>query len=149
MHDIGFFGWLFLSPIVAVIGGMINGIVATTSRARIRELEIRERIAMIERGLVPSPETDPRGFEQRMETLRQFHDHSPSHRFRTGGIVVMSVGFGLMTLLWFVGVEREALGVGGFLVILGIGLIVTSLFPPPRPLVPPSSRPPSPPASQS
>jgi hypothetical protein len=56
----------------AVIGGMINGIVAATAKARVRELEIRERIAMIERGLVPSPETDPKGFEQRMQTLRGF-----------------------------------------------------------------------------
>ena len=149
MHDIGLFGWIFLIPIIAVIGGMINGIVATSAKARVRELEIRERIAMIERGLVPSPETDPKGFEQRMQTLRVFHDHSPAHRFRTGGIVVISVGFGLMTLLWFVGVEREALGVGGFLVILGLGLLVNSLFPGPGHLPPPPSQPPSPPASQS
>jgi hypothetical protein len=54
-----------------------------------------------------------------------------------------------MTLLWFIGVEREALGVGGFLVILGIGLLVNSLFPGPGHLAPPPSQPPSPPASQS
>ena len=34
------------------------------SRARIREFEIRERIAMIEKGLVPPPEKDPDGFDR-------------------------------------------------------------------------------------
>ena len=42
----------FLIPIVAIIGGITAGIVATVTRGRVRELEIRERIAMIERGIV-------------------------------------------------------------------------------------------------
>ena len=33
---------------------------------RMRELRIRERIAMIEKGLVPPPEVDPAGFDRAM-----------------------------------------------------------------------------------
>ena len=57
--------------------------------------------------------------------------------------MVMSVGFGLMMLLWFVGVERESIGIGGFLVIIGLGMLVNSLFSRPRPYPLPPPAPPS------
>ena len=56
--------WPFLIPIVGTICTFAYIIVLTLSRARVRELEVRERIAMIERGLVPPPEVDPRGFDR-------------------------------------------------------------------------------------
>ena len=37
-----------------------------------RELEVRERIAMIERGLVPPPEVDPRGFDRAMDRYERY-----------------------------------------------------------------------------
>ena len=136
MDDLG----ILLSPfgiaIVAVGGGIFMVIVSTMFKARIRELEIRERIAMIERGMVPPPESDPAGFERRMRMIHHVQDRPPGPRFRSGGIMVISVGFGLMTLLWFVGVPREAVGIGGFLVFIGLGLLLNSLLssaPPPLP----------------
>lgn len=114
--------------IVAIAGGILSGIIATLSKARVRELEIRERIAMIEHGLVPPPERDPEGFEQQMRVVDQVQHRHAGPRFRSGGIMVMSVGFGLMVLLWFVGVEREGIGIGGFLVMIGLGLLVNSFF---------------------
>src|SRR5947207_14338804 len=50
--------WPFIIPIVGTICVFTYIIVLTLSRARIRELEVRERIALIERGLVPPPEVD-------------------------------------------------------------------------------------------
>ena len=50
----------YLIPIVAILGGITAGIVSSITRGRVREMEIRERIAMIERGMVPPPESDPR-----------------------------------------------------------------------------------------
>jgi hypothetical protein len=134
--------------IVAIAGGILASIVGTLSKTRLRELEIRERIAMIEHGLVPPPEKDPVQFEQRMETIERVQGRGVAGpRFRAGGIMVMSVGFGLMLLLWFVGVEREGIGVGGFVVIIGFGMLVNSLFNHPRsyhsPSAPPSSTSPS------
>ncbi len=130
-----FEGWAFspfIIPIVAIAGGMLVAIISTISKARIRELEIRERIAMVERGLVPPPETDPGGFERRMEAVDRLQQRPVGPRFRAGGIMVMSVGFGLMMMLWFVGVERESIGIGGFLVIIGLGMLVNSFFNSPR-----------------
>ena len=126
-----FDGWFFspfVIPVVAICGGLLVAMVGTISKARVRELEIRERIAMIERGLVPPPEKDPDVFEHRMQAMDRVQRRDAGPRFRAGGIMVMSVGFGLMTLLWFVGVEREGIGIGGFLVIIGLGLLVNSLF---------------------
>jgi uncharacterized protein DUF6249 len=118
----------YMIPIVAIAGGLLVAIVGTISKARVRELEIRERIAMIERGLVPPPERNPREFEQRMETIDRVQRRDATPRFRSGGIMTVSVGLGLMMFLWFVGAEREGIGIGGFVVIIGLGLLVNSLF---------------------
>jgi hypothetical protein len=139
-----FDGWLFspfVIPVVAICGGLLVAMIGTISKGRIRELEIRERIAMIERGLVPPPEKDPEVFEHRMQAIDRVQRRDASPRFRSGGIMVMSVGFGLMMLLWFVGVEREGIGIGGFLVIIGLGMLVNSVFS--HPHQPPPPRPPS------
>ena len=118
----------FMIPIVAIIGGITVAIVNSIGRARIRELEIRERIAMIERGMVPSPEADPNGFEKRMRTVERIQYRHAGSKFRAGGIMVMSVGFGLMTLIGFSGELSAGIGVGGFLVIIGLGLLINSFF---------------------
>jgi hypothetical protein len=141
MNDLGLLFTPFGIAIVAICGGILSGIVATLSKARVRELEIRERIAMIEHGLVPPPERDPKGFEQQMRVVDHVQQRHVGPRFRSGGIMVMSVGLGLMTLLWFVGVEREAIGIGGFLVMIGLGLFVNSLFAAPIPKYPPQQAP--------
>jgi len=148
MNDLSDAAWPFLIPIVAIVGGVTAGIVATISKGRVRELEIRERIAMIERGLMPPPEQDPAGFERRMEAMDRMHTRSAAPRFRTAGIIIMSIGFGLMTLISFAGAVQEGIGVGGFLVILGLGFLVNSLFSSPSDRGPhPPAPPPAPPSS--
>jgi len=137
----------FLIPIVAIVGGITVAIVNSVNRSRIRELEIRERIAMIERGMVPSPEADPNGFERRMHTVERIQHRHAGSKYRAGGIMVMSVGFGLMALIGFSGAPTEGVGVGGFLVIIGLGLLINSFFATPPPSVPPSSS--TPPSSLS
>ena len=132
-------------PIVAIIGGITVAIVNSIGRARVRELEIRERIAMIERGIVPSPEADPNGFERRMHAVDSIQHRHAGSRFRAGGVMVMSVGFGLTTMLWFLGEPSVGVGIGGFLICIGLGLFVNSLLSAPRP----SSNPPPQPPPQS
>jgi hypothetical protein len=151
-HDLSSYAWPFLLPIFVIGGSFLVAIVGMMSRARVRELEIRERIAMIERGLVPPPEADPGGFERRMQAMDRMHHGQVGPRFRAAGIIIMSVGFGLMTLLGFVGVVREGIGVGGFLVIMGLGFVVNSLFSSPHELSQRSSPrldPPADPPAQS
>jgi hypothetical protein len=142
---------VFVIPIVAIAGGIISGIVHTVMRARVRELEIRERIAMIERGLVPPPESDPETFDRRMYSMHQIQREHVAPRHRSAGVVLMAVGLGMMVLLTYAGnVPRQGLGVGGFIMILGLGFFINSLFAPrptsASPLPPSSSRPSEPPA---
>jgi hypothetical protein len=147
---------IFSIPITAIFGGFVYLIVRTLARSRVRELEIRERIAMIERGLVPAPETDPRGFERAMAR----HDivvrrRTPS-RFRGAGIIIIGAGMAFMMLIAFAGGEPgAAIGVGGAIVVLGLAFLLNSLFtgadelpplgrypsPPPPPIQPASPAP--------
>jgi uncharacterized protein DUF6249 len=119
----------FLIPITAIIGAFAFVIVKTLVRARVRELEIRERIAMIERGLVPAPEVDPRGFDRAMGRFERREYRRGSGRHRRAGVTLMGVGFGLMVLIAFTSNETSvAIGVGGFLVVIGIAFFINSLI---------------------
>ena len=149
--------WPFLIPIVGTICTFAYIIVATLSRARVRELEVRERIAMIERGLVPAPEADPRGFERAMTRHDTVVMRKTPARFRAAGIIIMGVGMGLMLLIGFAGGEPgAAIGVGGAICVLGLAFFINSLFSggtdvpvqsysPPSPLRPPAASAPTPP----
>jgi hypothetical protein len=120
--------WPFMIPIVGTICTFAFLIVLTMNKSRLRELEIRERIAMIERGLVPPPEVDPRGFDRAMDRYERLRYRSPG-RHRRAGVTLMGVGFGLVVLIGFGGgAMNEAIGVGGFLVIIGFAFFINSLF---------------------
>jgi hypothetical protein len=156
--------WPISIPVVAIVGAFVYGIVQTLARARVRELEVRERIAMIERGLVPPPEKDPNGFDRAMHRYDRVRDRYEDtdwrgrrtpNRYRSAGITLMGVGFGLMLLITFSGGDASVgIGVGGFMVVMGLAFLVNSLFsrrpdyyyrypyPPPPP---PSSGSPNPP----
>lgn len=121
-------------PIVAIVGGIVVAVVGMMNRSRLRELEIKERIAMIERGMVPAPEADPRGFDRainRLEQAQRIRDlqGSAGSRHRRAGITLMGIGFGLMVLISFAGESPStAFGVGGFLVVMGLAFFVNALF---------------------
>jgi hypothetical protein len=121
--------WPFLIPIVAIIGGITIAIVNSMNRARVRELQIKERIAMIEKGMVPPPEVDPVGFERAMSDGLPWRRPDYPGRFRRVGIILMGVGFGVMFLLGFAtGEPRRGIGVGGFLLILGLAFILNGII---------------------
>src|SRR5947209_19817342 len=118
----------FWIPITAIIGAFIYAIIQTTVRARVRELEIRERIAMVERGLMPPPEVDPRGFDRAMHRYERLRYRAPG-RHRRAGITLMGVGFGLLMLIGIAGgAMNEGIGVGGFFVIMGLAFFINGLF---------------------
>ena len=121
----------FLIPVTAIVGAFVYVIVKTLAQSRVRELEIRERIAMIERGLVPAPEVDPRGFDHAMNRLdrREYIRYAGGGRHRRAGVTMIGVGFGLMMLIAFAsGEESVAIGVGGFLVVIGLAFFVNSFI---------------------
>jgi hypothetical protein len=125
----------FLIPVVAILGSFVYLIIKTLSHSRIRELEIRERIAMVERGLVPPPEVDPRGFDREMDRHARRYDRryarytTRSIRHRRSGVTVMGVGFGVMVLIAFAGEEPNvAIGVGGAILILGLAFFINGML---------------------
>ena len=137
MDDTLFMVSPFLVPIIGILAIFAFATIRTLLRARVRELEIRERIVMIEKGLVPPPEVDPRGFDHamdRVERLRDYRRGSGSGRHRRAGVTLMGVGFGLMVLIAFTSNETSvAIGVGGFLVVMGIAFFINSLMESPDP----------------
>jgi hypothetical protein len=125
MHDLI---WM-LVPITAIAGAFGTAIAATRARARVRELEIRERIAMIEKGLMPPPEVDPRGFDRAMAIYDRAQWSTSSARHRRAGIVLVAIGIGLFLMIGVAGDEPHAgIGVGGFVGVLGLAFLINSLF---------------------
>src|SRR4051812_10198967 len=108
MEDFTDMFWPVSIPIVAIAGAFLYAIVQTLARSRVRELEVRERIAMIERGLVPPPEKDPTGFDRAMSRYDRIRDRDDEDwgfrrrtpgRYRSAGVTLMGVGFGMMLLI--------------------------------------------------
>jgi hypothetical protein len=112
--------------------GILSGVaviwMAMQSRRQIREMEHRERLAMIERGLVPAPESDPGAFDRKFTTARTPESTSAA-RARTGGVTMISLGLAFMFLLSFAaGAPGVGFGVGGAFALVGAGFFVNSLL---------------------
>jgi hypothetical protein len=118
------FAIILLAVIIGGVGLIAYSLVA---RHRIRELLLRERIAMIEKGLVPPPEVDPEWFEQ-LTGMRHVTS-ARGARYRTSGIMLAGFGAGLMLLIGFAADSPEtAVGIGGGLMVLGGAFIVNGFM---------------------
>src|SRR5688500_9309583 len=101
-----------------ILAGVAVLWIAVWNRRQIREMQHRERLAMIDRGLIPSPELDPAGFETRSGLGAPPSD--ASNRSRSAGVLLIGFGFGLMMLLGFtVGEPEVGIGIGGAFALLG------------------------------
>src|SRR3954463_10178505 len=98
---------------------------AMSNRRAVREMEHRERLAMIQRGLVPAPESDPLGFET---AVGAFNDGSlKNERWRTAGTLMIGLGGALIILLTFsAGESAIGFGGGGAFAALGAAVLVNS-----------------------
>ena len=117
-------------PVIAIIGGLAIAALAIHHKAKLKELAYRERIAMIEKGLVPSPETDPARFDRALGNVVVPTDPAVAYaRHRAAGIITIGAGLAVMMILYFVANnDRVALGVGGAIILLGLAFIVTSVL---------------------
>lgn len=117
-------------PLVAIIGGLINAAIAVHHRARIKELALRERIAMVERGMKPPPEVDPAAFDREWdEPAAPQAAGSTAAKQRTAGVILIGVGLGVALLIVGTSGERSVgIGVGGAIVILGAAFLINSLL---------------------
>jgi hypothetical protein len=111
-----------------IMAGVIVIWLAMQSRRHFREMEHRERLAMIERGLVPSPESNPQAFERAISMTRR-DESQASSRARSAGVMMIALGFGFMFLLSFTaGEPGVGIGIGGAFAILGVAFFVNSLL---------------------
>jgi hypothetical protein len=117
-----------------IVGGVAIITLALRDRQRMRELIIRERVAMIEKGLVPSPEMDPGRFDrldqiERLMTLRHRVAPPAARRYRSLGVMMIGFGLAFTVLLTFAaGVPGVGLGIGGALMILGAAMVVNGVL---------------------
>jgi hypothetical protein len=102
-----------------IIGGVLVILMGMYQRTKTLEMRHRERLAMIERGLAPGPETDPEAFEKWQQPAR------PTSKATSIGVIWIALGLGLMLLIGVTADSPEAaVGVGGAIVVLGIAFIV-------------------------
>lgn len=113
---------VFIVMVTFVAGGVTLMVAAMHNRRKTRELAFRERMALIERGLVPPPEVDPAAFEAAAGLL---HDRPSGERYRTAGVSMIGLGLGLMVLITFTANSPDVgLGVGGAWAILGGAMLL-------------------------
>jgi hypothetical protein len=115
---------LALLPLVGLVGAL--GLMAhwISTRRALRELEIKERVALIEKGLSPPPELMPTGSVDVVKS-----PGSRADRYRTAGILFVGLGLALMLLLGAAAkIPQVGVGVGGAIALLGAALIANSIF---------------------
>jgi uncharacterized protein DUF6249 len=107
---------IILSGVALLITAMIN-------RRKMREMEHRERLAMIERGLMPSPESDPGAFEAAAGFA--LPPEEPGVGYRSAGVLMIGFGIGLMLLIGVLARSaRVGIGIGGVWAIIGAASLV-------------------------
>ena len=123
---------VFAVPIVAIAGGILAGIIKNISAHRLMEVAVRERMALIARGMDPAriPSLSA-GAGSALFPLLSFADHS---RFRAqglliGGFVTLLGGIALGVFLGLVeSWESREWTVALVPVSIGIALLVSSAF---------------------
>ena len=112
---------LLIIAAVVVVGMGIQ------SQRQIREMEHRERLAMIERGLPP-----PADFESAVERTLSTEDaarYARVLRWRTAGIIMIGLGLAYFFLVTFAVRNPEiGIGVGGAFTVIGAAFFVNALM---------------------
>ena len=119
-----------------ILAGVAVLWLAMSNRRALREMEHRERIAMIQAGMVPAPEADPLAFEAQLEPSSS--SLSRKDRWRTAGTLTIGLGLAMMVLLTFTGEMDTGVAVGGAFAVLGASFLLNGTLlspPPPRPMV--------------
>ncbi len=124
-------------PIVAIVGGIVAGIVRTISRQRIIELAQRERIAAIERGIDPAKLPPFPTLGEGEELLGgplafEYAQKRRSQGLLIAGIIMVAIGWSLMALLTIVEPGENRWAVGLVPMAVGIALLLSGWLVRPR-----------------
>ena len=122
----------FMIPIVAIIGGLTVAIVRVAGQQRLAELERRERIAAIERGIDPAklpPVSSPYAYENGHGSGSRMRR---AHGLLIGGLIVVAVGISLMFGLRVAEPHEGHWAIGTMPLLVGIALLVAAkiIWPP-------------------
>lgn len=125
-HDFMGAVFLFIIPVIAIIGGITMGIIRTVGQQRMEELARRERIAAIERGLDPDKIPQPAstsGYDTYgigNGRLRR------AHGLMIAGSVLVAVGLALFALLKAMQPHDANWVVGTVPLFVGLALLFSS-----------------------
>jgi energy-converting hydrogenase Eha subunit A len=133
---------VFSIPIIAIIGGIVAGVVRTIGNQRLIELAQRERIAAIERGVDLSKLPPfPGGSVGDFGGLYLSPADAARRRaagLRTGGIIAIAVGVSVALVLRLItsdhsgASERHIWAVGIIPATVGIALLISAMFESPK-----------------
>src|SRR5688500_3217773 len=87
---------------LVIVGGLSVVIAGMRHRTKVLEMAHRERLAMIERGLVPPTELPPSPSQE-----SQLGRTARSNRLLSGGILIMGFGLAIAMLIGFASRESE------------------------------------------
>jgi hypothetical protein len=105
--------------VIAMLSGVFIVYMGLRQRGMQQEMEHRERMAMIEKGSIP---TEP------VSLRRVAPGYARSSRSLSGGIIVVGLGLALMTIISIAAESPQVgIGVGGAIAVLGGAFIVHSL----------------------
>jgi len=126
-------------PLVAIIGGIISGVVRTLGRQKILEMAQRERIAAIERGMDPS-KLPPLPVLEDDEELACCGPETYARRQRSrfqglliGGIITVAAGIGVAIMLRVLEEEDPSWIVGIVPALVGVALLLSAWLVRPKP----------------
>lgn len=115
-------------PVVAIVGGITLAIIRTVGQQRIAELERRERIAAIERGIdpatLPTPSM-PGAYENGHGTGNRIRR---AHGLLIGGLVTVAAGAGMAIFLGAVEPNKSHWTLGLLPIFVGLALILSARF---------------------
>ena len=107
--------------VMGMFAGVFVIFMAMRQRSQLLEMQHREKMAMIERGLALPPER-PHAFVLRERP-------SFAGRSMTFGIVLIGIGFGFMSIVGIAaGAPEVGVGIGGAFGVVGVAFIVNSLL---------------------
>ena len=117
---------IFSIPILAIVGGIVTGVVKVLGRQRMAELVQQERIAAIQRGLdisklppLPASLDDDAGYTPAERNRRL------AQGLMIGGLVTLAAGVGISTFLGLIETEKNIWAVGFIPAAVGIALLIS------------------------
>jgi hypothetical protein len=127
---------VFSIPIVAIVGGVVSGIVKSLGQQRLLEMAQRERMMAIERGIPPEklppiqfpPEMLGGGLTFEQTQLRR------SHGLMIGGLITAAIGIALVLMFQLIpdAAEQNVWAAGLVPLFVGIACLIGAVIVRPR-----------------